>query len=460
MKPQLLALTLLAPFAASAQQRPNVIIIFTDDQGYNDLGCYGSELISTPNIDAMAERGMRFTDFYVSSSISSASRAGLLTGRYNSRNSATGVFWPGDDGMNSEEITIAEALKEVGYNTACYGKWHLGDTEGHLPVDQGFDDYFGIPYSNDMFLAPNLKLSEDIVLREGFTLEMVYADQEFAATSKIVPWEIATKLNYRAPLLDGREVVEFPCDQSSLTRRYFDRAIDFIESCGDAPFFAYITPAMPHWPLSASEQFKGTSRRGLYGDVIEEIDWNVGRLLDYLDESHKSENTLVIYTSDNGPWLIKGEDGGSAAPLRDGKATFYEGGVRVPCIMQWPGVIPAQSKSESIVTSIDIFPTIMHYAGVDKEFDIDGVNASKVLEKPSASVRNTHIYIKYGEMIGVRHDDWVYLPYSGATYPAKDVKPELFNLKEDISQSKNLYDSEPKVAKRMQRLFDKLKSEL
>ncbi len=460
MKSELLAFALIAPLAASAQQKPNVIIIFTDDQGYNDLGCYGSELISTPNIDAMAARGVRFTDFYVSSSVSSASRAGLLTGRYNSRNSATSVFWPNQDGMDSEEITIAEALKEEGYATACIGKWHLGDREGHLPTDQGFDEYLGIPYSNDMYLAPHLKLAENVVLREGFTPEKVRADQIYADTINIVPWTISANLGYRVPLLDGKEVVEFPCDQSSLTRRYFDRAIEFIENAGDTPFFAYITPAMPHWPLSASEQFKGTSRRGLYGDVVEEIDWNVGRLLEYLDENNLSENTLVIFTSDNGPWLIQGEDGGSAAPLRDGKSTFYEGGVRVPCIMQWPGVIPPQSESTSILTSIDIFPTIMHYAGVKKEYDIDGVNAARQIEKPSASVRDTHIYIKFGKMTGVREGDWVYLPNSGATYPAEGAAPELFNLKDDISQSNNLYESEPKRAKRMQKLFAELEAEL
>ncbi len=453
---------MLAPLMAGAQQRPNVIIIFTDDQGYNDLGCYGSELISTPNIDAMASRGVRFTDFYVSSAVSSASRAGLLTGRYNSRNGVESVFWPGDDGMSSEEVTIAEALHDVGYSTACFGKWHLGDTRGHMPIDQGFDQYFGIPYSNDMFMASHMKLSDDVVLRDGYTREKACAEQRYADTVKLAPWQIAIELKYRSPLVEGREVVEYPCDQSTLTHRYFDRAIEFIDksSSEGEPFFAYITPAMPHWPLSASEQFAGKSRRGLYGDAVEEIDYNVGRLLKYLDDEHLAENTLVILSSDNGPWLIKGDEAGSALPLRDGKSTCYEGGVRVPCIMQWPGVIPEGSVSESIMASIDIFPTLMHYAGNSAKFDIDGVDASRVLENPERSVRDTHIYIKFGEMVGVRKGDWIFLPKSGAKFPAADAEPELFNIADDISQSENLYLSKARQARKMQRLFDRLNAQL
>ncbi len=465
MKRDLLALTVLSPLAVTALHaaqptKPNVIVIFTDDQGYNDLGCYGSKDIKTPNIDAMAERGVRFTDFYVSSSVSSASRAGLLTGRYNSRNSVTNVFWPGDNGMRSEEITIAEALKEAGYSTACFGKWHLGDQDGHMPTDQGFDEYLGIPYSNDMFIAKHFELADDVNLREGFTAEMVEADKIFADTVKTQVWNIGPKLNYRSPLVDGKKVAEFPCDQSTLTRRYFSRAIDFIEKCGDEPFFAYITPAMPHYPLFASDDFKGKSARGLYGDAVEEIDWNVGRLLKYLDESGLAENTLVIFSSDNGPWTDKGEAGGSAAPLRGAKFSYYEGGVRVPCIMQWPGVVPEGEECHSISASIDFFPTIMHYAGVETEYDIDGVDMSRVVENPKASVRDTHVYIRMGKLNGVRKGDWVYLPNSGAPYPNKDSKPELFNLRDDISQSHNLYDSEPRQVKRMQRLYDKVQAEL
>ncbi len=460
MKSNLLLLPLLSPLFASAQPKPNVIIIFSDDQGYSDLGCYGSELISTPNIDAMAGRGVRFTDFYVSSAVSSASRAGLLTGRYNSRNSVESVFWPGDEGMNSEEITIAEALREVGYTTACFGKWHLGDAKGHMPIDQGFDQYYGIPYSNDMFIASQMPLSDDILLRDGYTRQMVEAEQCYADTVKLEPWRIAIELRYRSPLVEGREVVEYPCEQSTLTRRYFDRAIDFIDENRDRPFFAYITPAMPHWPLSASEEFKGTSRRGLYGDAVEEIDSNIGRLLSHIEQMGLAENTLIIFSSDNGPWLIKGDEGGSALPLRDGKSTCYEGGVRVPCIMQWQGVIPEGVVSHSIMSSIDIFPTLMHYADNTIEYDIDGVDASRLLENPAAEIRDTHIYIKFGEMVGVRQGDWIYLPYSGSKFPPKDAEPELFNIREDISQQNNLYRSNPRRARKMQRIFDRLEGEL
>ncbi len=465
MKPtNLLTTTLLLPlFACSSEskvsQDPNVIIIFTDDQGFNDLGCYGSPLIKTPNLDAMAQSGVHFTDFYVSSSISSPSRAGLLTGKYNTHNGVPVVFWPGEKGMAQEEITIAEALKTKGYNTACIGKWHLGDADGYLPTEQGFDEYLGIPYSNDMNIAPQLKVSENVVLRDGFTLDMLQDDKNFADTSQLQTWVVAQILKRRVPLLEGDEVVEFPCDQASLTRRYFDRAIDFIERCDGEPFFAYITPAMPHYPLSASEEFKGKSERGLYGDVVEEIDFNVGRLLSYLEERAMSENTLVIFASDNGPWEDIGEDAGSAAPLRGAKFSLYEGGVRVPCIMQWKGVIPENSTCTSISTSIDIFPTIMHYAGVTTSHEIDGVNMASVLENPKESVRDEYQYVRNGKLSGIRCGDWVYLENSGAAYPAADAAPELFNLKEDISQSTNLYDQYPEKVSELKARLAEIRSE-
>lgn len=396
-----------------AQHKPNVVIIFTDDQGYQDLGCYGSPLIQTPAIDGMAREGLKLTDFYVSASVSSASRAGLLTGRLNTRNGVKGVFFPESEGMSSEEITLAEALKEQGYATGCFGKWHLGDLKGHLPTDQGFDKYFGIPYSNDMYIGPSQKFASNAVFREGYTLSEAKADQDFVRNAPNRA-TIKKRLNSVSPLFEGDEIIEYPCDQSTTTRRYFDKAIEFVGQNKEKPFFVYITPSMPHIPLFASEQFRGKSKRGLYGDVVEEIDWNVGRFLDYLDQQGLAESTLVIFASDNGPWLGYKENSGSADPLRGGKFSYYEGGVRVPCILRWKGTIPAGVTSDAIIASIDLFPTIMHYAGC-KSFrqEIDGVDISSFLKNPSLRLRDEYVYVKGGEVHGIRKGDWVYLPKTG-----------------------------------------------
>lgn len=448
---------LLSAGLLQARQKPNVVIILTDDQGYQDLGCYGSPLIQTPCIDRMADEGLKLTDFYVSASVSSASRAGLLTGRLNTRNGVKGVFFPESGGMPSEEITLAEALKEQGYATGCFGKWHLGDLKGHLPTDQGFDSYYGIPYSNDMYIGPSQEFAPDAVFREGYTLEKAKADREFVRTSKRA--EVKKKLNNASPLFRGDKIVEYPCDQSTTTRRYFDQAIDFIEHRREGqPFFAYITPSMPHVPLFASPAFKGKSKRGLYGDVVEEIDWNVGRLLRYLDEKGLSENTLVIFASDNGPWLSYKEDGGSAQPLRGGKFSYYEGGVRVPCIIRWKGTVPAGVTSDAIIASIDLFPTIMHYAGCHSfRRTVDGMDVSSFLENPSLRLRHEYVYVKGGEVHGVRKDDWVYLPRTGNSKFKEGDAPELFNLKQDIGEADNLHLKYPGKVKELQELLMKYK---
>lgn len=356
------SLLLGSNLALLAQKTPNVVFILTDDQGYQDLGCYNSPLIKTPRIDQMAREGLRLTDYYVTSSVSSASRAGIMTGRMNTHNGVVGVLWPGEEGLSLDEVTMAEALKKQGYATACFGKWHLGDTEGHWPTSRGFDTYLGIPYSNDMYIGPTQKISPKVVFREGFDLAKTKDAQKRIPGYK---WNEIMKSNLkdRSPLLENDEIIEYPVDQTTLTRRYFDKAIQFIDQSGEKPFFIYLTPNMPHTPLHASEQFKGKSARGLYGDVVEELDWNVGRLLDYLDKKGLSENTLVVFTSDNGPWLSKKEDGGSALPLRDGKFSQYEGGVRTPCIIRWKGKVPADKTSHSMFESIDWFPTILNLAG-------------------------------------------------------------------------------------------------
>ena len=436
-----------------AQHKPNIVIIFTDDQGYQDLGCYGSPLIQTPAIDGMAREGLKLTDFYVSASVSSASRAGLLTGRLNTRNGVKGVFFPESEGMPSEEITLAEALKEQGYATGCFGKWHLGDLKGHLPTDQGFDKYFGIPYSNDMYIGPSQKFASNAVFRDGYTLSEAKADQDFVRNAPNRA-TIKKRLNSVSPLFEGDEIIEYPCDQSTTTRRYFDKAIEFVGQNKEKPFFVYITPSMPHIPLFASEQFRGKSKRGLYGDVVEEIDWNVGRFLDYLDQQGLAENTLVIFASDNGPWLGYKEDSGSADPLRGGKFSYYEGGVRVPCILRWKGTIPAGVTSDAIIASIDLFPTIMHYAGCRLfRQKIDGVDISSFLENPSLRLRDEYVYVKGGEVHGIRKGDWAYLPKTGNSKFKEGDVPELFNLKRDIGETNNLHLEYPEKVKELQEVM-------
>ncbi len=451
----LLTLPLLActTTLAAKQKQPNVIIIMSDDQGYQDLSCYNSPLIKTPVLDKMATEGIRLTDFYQSASVSSASRAGLLTGRLNSRNGVPKVYFPNENGLPVEEITIAEALKGQGYATACFGKWHLGDAEEHMPLNQGFDEYFGIPYSNDMYISPLIPISKDVDFRDGYTMEMAEEYKKISAKGRGIA--IKSGLRNKSPLIEGGEVIEYPCDQTTLTRRYFDRAIEFVKKNSDKPFFTYITPAMPHDPLHASDQFLGTSQRGLYGDCVEEIDWNIGRLLETLEQEGLMENTIIIFTSDNGPSLAHGEHGGSALPLRDGKFRHYEGGVRVPFIVKWEGVIPSGVVSNAVVRSVDLFPTIMHYAGVEVEQRLDGKNISKFLENPKKiKGLDEYVYVKDGEVVGVRKGDWIYLPYSGSVLKNGKGEPELFNIKENIAEDVNVIDSNPKKLAELKALFE------
>jgi len=454
------AITLCVASTVSAKgknTKPNVIVIFTDDQGFQDLGCYGSPKIKTPNLDKMAAEGIRFTDFYVSASVSSPSRASLLTGRMPIHHGLGNVIFPESSGLNSNEITIAEMLKQEGYKTACFGKWHIGDIEGHLPTDQGFDQFFGIPYSNDMFISPSQKFAPNVKLLNGYTIEKAKADQQFMAQNLRNTKKIKDNgLKELCPLLDGKEIVEYPCDQSTLTQRYFERSIAFIKEANKSPFFIYITPAMPHIPLHASTAFKGTSERGLYGDVVEEIDMNVGKLLDYLKKIGLDKNTLVIFTSDNGPWLEHGDEAGTALPFRDGKFSTYEGGVRMPCIMRWPGKIPAKSVSSQIVTSMDFLPTIAHYSGATlPNVALDGIDISKLIENPSTLTgRDTYYYSKGKDIWGVRQGNWKYLPHGGAKNATANNSPELYNLGDDIAETTNLANKYPGIVVKLQALIE------
>ncbi len=291
------------------------------------------------------------------------------------------------------------------------------------------------------------------VFREGYTLSEAKADQDFVRNAPNRA-TIKKRLNSVSPLFEGDEIIEYPCDQSTTTRRYFDKAIEFVGQNKEKPFFVYITPSMPHIPLFASEQFRGKSKRGLYGDVVEEIDWNVGRFLDYLDQQGLAENTLVIFASDNGPWLGYKEDSGSADPLRGGKFSYYEGGVRVPCILRWKGTIPAGVTSDAIIASIDLFPTIMHYVGC-KSFrqEIDGVDISSFLKNPSLRLRDEYVYVRGGEVHGIRKGDWAYLPKTGNSKFKEGDVPELFNLKRDIGETNNLHLEYPEKVKELQEVM-------
>ena len=313
---------------------PNIVIIFADDLGYADLGTYGATTFATPNIDGIAENGVRFTNFYVSSPVCSASRAALLTGSYHRRVGISGAFNPHSQrGLNSNETTIAELLKEQGYATAAIGKWHLGHHEPFLPTNHGFDSYFGIPYSNDMSPDP--------------------ANNPRERARKWPP----------LPLVENLTTIEEEPDQSLITERYTEKAVDFIEANKKQPFFLYLAHTMPHVPLYTAPAFTGSSVQGAYGDVIQEIDWSTGQILKTLESLDLTDNTLVIFTSDNGPWRVFGNHGGECGNLRGRKGSVWECGIRVPFVAQWPGHIPAATIQDATAMTIDLLPTIAQRTG-------------------------------------------------------------------------------------------------
>jgi arylsulfatase A len=330
----LVVFAILAPLASAADRLPNIVIIFTDDQGYADVGAYGAKGYETPHLDGMARTGTRFTNFHVAQAVCSASRTALLTGCYPNRIGISGALGPNSNhGLHDEETTIAEMLKQRGYATGMAGKWHLGHREPFLPNRHGFDESFGLPYSNDMWpYHPEAKAG-------------TYPKLPLYENGRIIDPEIT------------------PEKQRDLTTRFTERAVSFIERNRERPFFFYLAHPMPHVPLFVSDKFKGKSKKGLYGDVIMEIDWSVGEVLGALKKHNLERDTLVIFTSDNGPWLSYGEHAGSAAPFREGKGTAWEGGTRVPCIMQWPGKIPAGAVRDQRFMTIDLLPTIAGRVG-------------------------------------------------------------------------------------------------
>jgi arylsulfatase A len=446
-----------------APKRPNVVVIFTDDQGYQDLGCYGSPDIKTPNIDTLAADGMKFTDFYVASPVCSASRAALLTGCYPDRVGVPGVFFPnmGHKGLSPKYVTIAEMLKTIGYKTKAVGKWHLGDEEEFLPTNQGFDSYYGIPYSNDMWAAKNMKYAENCIYREGVTQEKL--TEAFAEGAKTEGWKKGQAIGMKdmVPLMRDEECIEFPVDQSTITKRFTNEGIKFISESvkKQKPFFLYLAHSMPHVPLYASAEFKDKSQRGRYGDVIEEIDYNVGRITEHLKKLDIEKNTIVVFTSDNGPWLIMGEEGGSALPLFEGKMTTFEGGQRVPAIMKWPGKIPAGTVCGEIATTMDIMPTLAHITGAEllTGQSIDGKNIFDLITAKEGAV-SPHEFFFYAYYNAVRWGNWKY--HRKEIFKVKETErdaegPTLYNLKKDIGESKNVIDQHPEIAKRLKKAIDR-----
>ena len=420
---------------------PNIIIFLTDDQGYQDVGCFGSPLIKTPNLDRMAREGVRFTDFYSAAPVCSPSRAALLTGCYPPRVGVPRVLWPDDKiGLDPREVTIADMLKAKGYTTACIGKWHLGDKPEFLPGKQGFDSYLGIPYSNDMTINPKFELSKEVVLRNGVSRESISA--------KPLP-------GGNVPLMRDGKVIEYPVDQTLLTKKYTEEAVKIITENRNKPFFLYLAHTMPHIPLHASADFYGKSARGLYGDVIEEIDWSMGEILKTLKSLNIDENTLVIFTSDNGPWNLKNGMGGSASPLRGFKFETYEGGMREPMIAHWPGRIPAGSVCSEIASTIDLLPTVAYLTGSKNPSNrVDGKNIWPLLsgKKGAKTPHNYYYYYSGTSLQAVRSGAW-------KLRHVKE-KDELYDLAADISESQNVASDHPEIVKRLTNAITKFDKEL
>ena len=433
---------------------PNVVIIFMDDMGYADIGPFGATAYPTPHLDRMAKEGRKFTDFYVTQAVCSASRAGLLTGCYNVRVGILGALGPkATHGLHANEVTIAEICKQKGYATACYGKWHLGHHKKFLPMQHGFDDYFGLPYSNDMW--------------------------PFHPGVLHLPMQQRLKRWPHLPLIEKNEVVNPKVtgkDQELLTTQYTERAVNFIKKNKEKPFFVYLPHSMVHVPLYVSDKFKGKSKAGLFGDVMMEVDWSVGRILDTLREHKLDKNTLVVFTSDNGPWLNYGDHAGSAAPLREGKGTMFDGGCRESTLMWWPGEIPADSICREPAMTIDLLPTIAHLIGAKLPgHRIDGKNIWTLMKnsKRAKSPQEAYYFYYGNQLQAVRQGKWkLHFPHGYRTmagrpggkggiptnYSQAKIGLSLFDLEKDIGEITDVKDAFPEITERLTKLgkaFDK-----
>ena len=424
---------------AAGPRPPNIIIIMADDLGYGDLACYGHPSIRTPHLDRMAAEGMRFTDFYSGAAVCTPSRAALLTGRLPVRSGMASerrrVLFPDSvGGLPDAEITLAEALREQGYATACIGKWHLGHRPEFLPDRHGFDYFFGLPYSNDMDAAPNIPRG--------------------AAGSSDPRTEY-----WRVPLLRNGQEVERPADQATLTRRYTEESIRFIRQHKEQPFLLYLPHSMPHVPLFASKDFQGRSLRGRYGDVVEEIDWSIGEIMRCLRDENLAERTLVIFTSDNGPWLTQGLAGGSAGLLREGKGSTWEGGVRVPAIAWWPGKIQPGQVTSALACSMDLFTTALSLAGapIPSDRPIDGKNLAPLLLGNGSAPRDEFFYYRDAQLWAVRQGPYKAHFWTQSGYRADREHhnpPLLFNLQEDPSEQHNIAAQHPEIVRALHKLAD------
>ena len=427
----------LALLTQAEDRPPNFVVIFCDDLGYGDLGCFGHPTIRTPNLDRMAAEGMKLTQFYSAAPVCTPSRAALLTGRLPLRsgmcsNKRRVLFPDSKGGLPDSEITIAEALKTKGYKTGIVGKWHLGHLPQYLPDKHGFDSYFGIPYSNDMD-----RVADSPKGREAF-------------------WN-PRPAYFNVPLIHGTKEIERPADQTTITRRYTEQAIDFIKANKTKPFFLYLPHSMPHVPLFANKEFQGKSPRGLYGDVIEEIDWSVGQVLETLRAEGLDKNTLVFFTSDNGPWLIFDDHGGSAGLLKDGKGSTWEGGMREPTLAWFPGKIPAGTVNQSIASTMDIFATIHALAGVEmpQDREMDSFDLSPMLFENGQGHREVLFYYRAYQLMAVRMGPWKmhlltqdgYGP--GSQKAVEQNPPLLYNLDVDPSERFNVADKNTEVIERI-----------
>ena len=449
-------LCVLPSVSSSATSKPNVVIVFMDDMGYADIGAFGAKDYATPRIDSLAKSGRKFTNFHVAQAVCSASRAALLTGCYPNRIGIHGALGPqSKHGIHSDEVTLAEVVKQKSYATCAVGKWHLGHHKPFLPKQHGFDHYYGLPYSNDMWpYHPERPKSG----KAGFP---------------------------NLPLIEGNEIIDADVtheDQAHLTADYTAHAVKFIEENKASPFLLYLAHSMVHVPLFVGEPFKGKSGKGLFADVMMEVDWSVGQVLDTLKKNGLDENTLVIFTSDNGPWLSYGDHAGSSGPLREGKGTSWEGGTRVSCLMSWPGKIPAGTTSDTPLMTIDVLPTIAHLIGADlPRHSIDGKNIWPAISGAENAPGPQEFYATYYEnnqLQAITSGDgkWkLHLPHGyrslngnpGGTggiptkYQHIKIKSaELYDLKADIGEKNNVADRNPEVMKRLLGYADQMRSEL